>query len=124
MNAAYGALGTYGFQAAVPLGSYGKASAQERCAGAIAAKKAGQSRYRWRGVDVQIAQWCKGAEAEVEALQTAKRTAGMDPKSLQAAERASRPGIDPVLLFGGLAALGLGLAAYIVVNRGKKKGAE
>jgi hypothetical protein len=121
MNGAFGVYGQrsaygYGF----PLGAYGKASAQERCEGAIAAKKAGQSRYRWRDVDVQIAQWCKGAEAEVEAIETAERAAGMDPQSRKAAEKAMRQGVDPILLFGGIATLGIVLAAYIIVNRGKQ----
>ena len=114
MNAAFGVYGQLGGPS---LGAYGKASAQERCAGAWAAKRAGKGSYRLRNVDVMIAQWCEGAEAEVEALEMAKLAAGMDPKTRKAEARASQSGVDPVLLFGGLAAVGLVLAAVIVMRK-------
>jgi hypothetical protein len=122
MNSAYGHYGQYGQLA--NYGAYGKTSNQARCAAAKNAKRSGKKSYRLRNVDSQIGKFCKEAEGEVEALETAKEAAGLGKghkKQQRRAERAAMGGPDPVLIFGGLAFMGLLMAGVIVMRKGQQQ---
>jgi len=106
-------IGTYG-------GLFGQPKTnQQHCAAAKQAKYAGKKTYKLINVDVQIGKFCKGAEAEVEALNAAKEAAGLGPghrKAERRAERAARQGLDPALALGGLVIVGLGVAATLILR--------
>jgi len=107
MNAQYGHFGTgYG----APLGAYGKTSSQARCAAAKAAKQAGKSHYRLINVDVQIGKFCKEGALEEQAIKMQREAAGLGK------QKRERGGVDPVLVFGGIVALGLLIAGGIMLK--------